>query len=82
MKKWTKIYLNIPLSAKSQKKTLANIQINAKRAQKILGIPQDLWEQMTFESFCSEKAKSIKSLPDMFMLGFICGFAECNEKIK
>ncbi len=89
MKKFTKKFLN-----KFPHQVINAAEHNAKRAEKLLGIKQQMWRE--FSNFSQTNlAKSdaiggmpisflnVKSLVDTsFLAGFVCGWAEKSKKIK
>ena len=75
MKKWTKKFLKqIPL----KEITVGNILLNAIKAEKKLGIPQDLWLELSDPHVLVKESDKQSA----FMAGVAIGWAEKNNKIS
>lgn len=81
MKKFTKEFLK-----EVQKSVLGKdyTNSNAKRAEKKLGIPEELYLEISKEFPKSNLCQYLKNgnRETVFMAGFIAGFVEGNKKIK
>lgn len=83
MKQFTKKFLS--KGVKSKKPTKGAVEYNAKRAEKILKMPKELYLELSSEfpysKLCTDLGAK-KGAISIFMSGFLCGWAEGNNKIK
>lgn len=83
MKKWTNKFINTRKKLDVNNLDEKNLKNNAKNANNTLGIPEDLWIEL------SNKFPKSKLMPMIghnslttFLAGFAVGWAEKNNKIK
>jgi hypothetical protein len=80
MKKFTKEFIN--KQRKEEEPTNRKVKGNAKRAMKVLGIPEKLYLELYDEFLLSPLIDWVQNTNTAFFAGFLVGWAEKNSKIK
>jgi len=81
MKKWTKKFLN---RKSTNNHCIGGIFENAKEAKKWIGLPEELWLELSEKNTLLEtmKGKLANVKISSFMAGVAVGWAEKSKKIK